>query len=322
MDLTLLIPVYNEEESVEPLYEGLVRAVSPLDLSFEILFVDDGSEDDTFRKLKALASMDPRLRVIKLKRNLGQTPATVVGFERARGRILITLDGDLQNDPADIPKFLKELDSGFDIIVGWRFDRQDKFLTRVLPSKIANRIISWITGISLHDTGCSFRAYRTELICKLPLYSDMHRFIPAMTSLTGAKIKEIKIRHNERRFGTSKYGIFRIYKVLLDLIVVRTLLGVANDPLFLFMRFGLLFMSLGIAVASFVLVTFLTQSTEFGTVFLIVGFLFASLGVFLVSTGLLIQLVYGTGSKKILSLSTLTSRIHDAPSRAGSSGGS
>lgn len=230
-DLSIIVPLYNEEESVLPLYESIVRTIDPLNVSYEILFVDDGSKDRTFFKARDLAHKDHRLRVIRFRKNYGQTAAMTAGIDQARGDILVTMDGDLQNDPADIPEFIKKIRDGHDIVCGWRHKRQDKLISRRIPSVVANWIIGKITGIPIKDNGCSLKAYRGKIIKSVPLYSDMHRFIPAMTSLAGTSVAEIKVNHHPRRFGVSKYGITRIYKVMIDLLVIKTLLSFATKPL-------------------------------------------------------------------------------------------
>ena len=244
-DLSVIVPLYNEEESVGPLYEAIVDALDPLGMAYEILFVDDGSRDATFAQGVRLAEADPRLRVIKFRKNYGQTPAMAAGIEHARGKVLVTMDGDLQNDPADIPKFLEKIDEGNDIVCGWRHKRQDKLITRKIPSVVANWIIGKITGVPIKDNGCSLKAYRADIIKSVPLYSDMHRFIPAMTSLAGTKVAEMKVNHRARKFGVSKYGISRIYKVIIDLLVIKTLLTFSTKPMHLFAAVGLVSMALG-----------------------------------------------------------------------------
>jgi glycosyltransferase involved in cell wall biosynthesis len=230
-DLSIIVPLYNEEDNVRPLFEAIAEALAPLPLTAELLLVDDGSQDATFaRALELPRDGNPKLRLIKLRRNYGQTAAMAAGIEHARGRILVTMDGDLQNDPRDIPRFLAEIDKGYDLVVGWRKARKDHW-SRVLPSKVANRLIGWITGVPIKDNGCSLKAYRAELIKEIPLYAEMHRFIPAMASLAGARIAEIEVRHHPRRFGRSKYGFSRIYKVLVDLVVIATILDFTRRPM-------------------------------------------------------------------------------------------
>ena len=203
-------------------------------MRFELIFVDDGSRDQTFDRCAALAAADPRVKVIKFRRNCGQTAAMVAGIEHAAGATLVTMDADLQNDPADIPKLLAKIREGYDLVVGWRYRRQDKLLSRRLPSVLANRLIAKVTGVDIKDNGCSLKAYRADLIKRVPLYSEMHRFIPAMSSIAGARIAQIKVHHRARQFGRSKYGLSRVYRVLADLIAIKTLLLFAARPLFCF----------------------------------------------------------------------------------------
>lgn len=236
VEISVCVPVYNEEDSVGPLYQAIVSALDPCGRSFEIVMVDDGSKDDTIPRLRALAAADSRLVIVQFRRNFGQTAAMQAGIDHARGRYLVTMDGDLQNDPADIPMMLDELEKDNDLVVGWRINRQDKFLSRKLPSKMANWLIGKVTGLPIRDNGCSLKVYRAEVIKKVPLYSDMHRFIPAMTIPFGARVAQVGVRHHARQFGESKYGLSRIFKVLLDLLVIKTLLSFAKRPLAWFMR--------------------------------------------------------------------------------------
>ena len=215
--LSVIVPFFNEQDSVAPLYLAIIGAVEPLGISFEMVFVDDRSTDATLARAVTLARADSRVRIVKFRRNYGQTAAMAAGLEHARGAILVTMDGDLQNDPADIKDLLAKIDEGFDIVVGWRYERQDKLLSRKIPSRIANWIIGKVTGVPIKDNGCSLKAYRASVIKAIPLYSEMHRFIPAMASMAGPRIAEIKVRHHARQFGVSKYGLSRIYKVALDL---------------------------------------------------------------------------------------------------------
>ncbi|HEY0341683.1 MAG TPA: glycosyltransferase family 2 protein, partial [Steroidobacteraceae bacterium] len=212
-ELSIVVPLYNEEDSLRPLYAAITHAVAPLGISFEIVFVDDGSKDGTVRVADEIARADSRVCLVKFRRNYGQTPAMAAGIAQASGDVIVTMDGDLQNDPADIGALLRKIDEGYDIVVGWRFDRQDKLVSRKIPSRIANRLIARVTGVPIKDNGCSLKAYRASLIKKIPLYSEMHRFIPAMASIAGPKIAEIKVQHHARQFGQSKYGLSRIYKV-------------------------------------------------------------------------------------------------------------
>ena len=234
--LSVIVPFYNEEDSIKPMHAAIVAAVDPLRIPYEMVFVDDGSKDATAAMADEIARGDPRVRFVKFRRNYGQTAAMAAGIEYARGEILVTMDGDLQNDPADIEHFLTKMAEGNDIVVGWRHKRQDKLISRKIPSVIANRLISRVTGVSITDNGCSLKAFRASVIKKIPLYSEMHRFIPAMASIAGPRIAEIKVRHHARQFGASKYGLSRVYKVLLDLMVIKTVSSFTSRPL-LWQRF-------------------------------------------------------------------------------------
>ena len=232
--LSVIVPFFNEEESIRAMHAAIVQAIEPLNVTFEMVFVDDGSKDRTIELALELARSDPRIKLVKFRRNYGQTPAMAAGIEHASGEILITMDGDLQNDPADIQQFLTKIDEGYDIVVGWRFNRQDKLISRKIPSKIANWIIGKVTGVPIKDNGCSLKAFRATLIKQIPLYSEMHRFIPAMASIAGPRIAEIKVRHHARQFGRSKYGLSRVYKVVLDLMVIKTIASFTPRPLLWF----------------------------------------------------------------------------------------
>lgn len=239
-DLSVVVPIYNEEDNVVLLHEAIVGALEPSGRDFEILFVDDGSRDASIARASEIAARDPRLAIVQFQRNYGQTAAMRAGIAFARGRYIVTMDGDLQNDPADIPMMLAKLDEGFDLVVGWRVNRQDKFLSRKVPSKLANWLIGKVTGLPIRDNGCSLKVYRAEVIQNVPLYSDMHRFIPAMTIPVGARIAEVGVHHRARQFGESKYGLSRIFKVLLDLLVIKALLLFARRPLSSFTKLGAL----------------------------------------------------------------------------------
>ena len=231
MYLSIVVPVFNEEDNVEPLFEAIMSSLESFAKSFEVIFVDDGSKDETFSRAKALAASDERLKLIRFRRNFGQTPAMAAGIDYARGDVIVTMDGDLQNDPRDILELVSRIEQGSDIAVGWRYQRQDKLITRKIPSKIANWIIGKVTGVPIKDNGCSLKAYRAEVIQRIPLYSEMHRFIPAMTTLAGAQISEIKVRHHARQYGKSKYGLSRVYKVLFDLLTIKTITAFSSRPL-------------------------------------------------------------------------------------------
>lgn len=234
MDLSIITPVYNEFESIELLYESIFRYVNPLNFSWELILVDDGSKDDSPAIIEKLAEKDPiHVRAVELRRNFGQTAAIAAGIDHSKGEIVVLIDADLQNDPVDIPMMLDKIHEGYDVVSGWRKNRQDGF-TRRIPSQFANKLISCITGVKLHDYGCTLKAYRREVITGFRLYGEMHRFIPVYAYSVGAKIIEVSVNHHQRRFGKAKYGLERTTKVLLDLFTVKFLTSYANKPIYLF----------------------------------------------------------------------------------------
>ena len=241
MDVSIVVPILNEEETVETLFRKIVEVMESTGRRYEIIFIDDGSTDRTAEILRELAGQSPQLRVIHFRRNFGQTAGLAAGFNRAQGDVIVTLDADLQNDPADIPMLLERIGEGYDVVSGWRRRRQDPFLTRRLPSLIANRLISKITGVRLHDYGCTLKAYRREIVRNVRLYGEMHRFIPALASWVGGSIAEVEVTHHPRRFGTSKYGMGRTIRVMLDLITVKFLLRYSTGPIQIFGKIGLVF---------------------------------------------------------------------------------
>ncbi|MDP9009220.1 MAG: glycosyltransferase family 2 protein [Pseudomonadota bacterium] len=292
--LSVIVPFYNEEDSIDPMHAAIVGAVVPLEISFEMIFVDDGSRDGTAIRGEQIARRDSRVRLIKFRRNYGQTAAMAAGIQHAHGEILITMDGDLQNDPADIGHFLEKMDEGYDIVVGWRHKRQDKLITRKIPSKMANWIIGKVTGVAIRDNGCSLKAFRSSLIKNIPLYSEMHRFIPAMASIAGPRIAEIRVRHHARRFGKSKYGLSRVYKVLLDLMVIKTVASFTARPLLWFSLLCIPLMLLG----SIGLIAGLTRFSADDHVSLPLagsGLIFLMAAVTLIASGTLGELVYKLG---------------------------
>ncbi len=229
--LSIVVPVYNEEENVRPLYEKIRSVCESIGRTYEVLFVDDGSQDNTFEVLSELRNQELHLVVIRFQKNAGQTAAMAAGFEFAQGERIISMDGDLQNDPSDIPQLLEKLDEDYDLVCGWRRERQDKFWTRRVPSVAANWIIGKVTGVAIHDNGCSLKAYRAEVIKQVPLYGEMHRFIPAMSKVVGARIAEMVVKHHPRRFGTSKYGLSRFWRVILDILAFKLILSIfARQP--------------------------------------------------------------------------------------------
>ena len=252
-ELSIVVPLYNEAESLPPLVEQLLAALRPLGRSFELVLVDDGSSDDTAAVLRHLAAQTPELVAVLLRRNYGQTPAMSAGFDASRGALIVTLDGDLQNDPADIPLLLDRLEQGFDLVSGWRHQRQDPAMSRKLPSRVANRLIARVTGVRLHDYGCSLKAYRRELVEDMNLYGELHRFLPALAFIEGARISEVKVNHRARSFGSSKYGIDRTFRVLMDLLTVWFMKRFLTRPMYVFGFGGLLSVALGLVLSLYLL---------------------------------------------------------------------
>lgn len=245
-EVSVIVPIYNEVESLPHLIQAIAQSLETQSLNYEIVCVDDGSKDGSTELLKDLARQRTDLRAVLLRRNYGQTAAMAAGFKHSRGAAIITLDADLQNDPADIPELLAKLDQGYDLVSGWRKQRQDDRLTRLLPSKIANWLIGQVTGVELHDYGCSLKAYRAELIADLNLYGELHRFIPALAAIEGAKITEVPVRHHARKFGSSKYGLGRTFRVLMDLLTVYFMKRFLTRPMHIFGWFGLISIALGV----------------------------------------------------------------------------
>src|ERR1700682_1644152 len=237
--LSVVVPLFNEEENVQPLLDELFAELAKLGRSHEVICVDDGSRDGTFAALRVIAARRPELRVIRFRLNFGPTAAMSPGIEAARGDVIVPMDGDLQNDPADIARLLAQLDAGCDVVSGWRKNRKDREFGRKLPSRLANRLISAISGVRLHDYGCSLKAYRRDVLRDVKLYGEMHRFIPIYASWQGARVTELEVNHRARRAGRSKYGLSRTFKVVLDLLVVKFLASYATKPIYVFGGFGL-----------------------------------------------------------------------------------
>ena len=299
MDLSVVVPVYNEEESVALLCEKLHAAVSGLGISYEIVLVDDGSHDRTWELLKELSHKYPCLRLIQFRRNFGQTAAMSAGFRESKGEVVVTLDADLQNDPADIPKLLELMKQGNDVVSGWRKDRKDPFINRRLPSILANALISKITGVHLHDYGCTLKAYRREVMQNVHLYGEMHRFIPALANWMGGKVTEVPVNHQARQFGTSKYGIARTFKVVLDLFTVKFLLHYSKGPMQIFGKIGMWFGVPGVLMLGWMVLahlSYLLFGTEVGSMlvkrpFWVIGsFMLIFCGIQFVCMGLLAEL--------------------------------
>lgn len=295
-ELSLVIPVRNESPNIIPLYDELTTTLARGGRSYEIIIIDDGSTDDTFERLAALQSSDPRLRVIRFRRNFGQTAAFAAGFAFARGRLVVTADGDLQNDPADVQRMADKIEQeGYDIVCGWRKDRKDKMITRRLPSVVANKLISWATGVDLHDYGCSLKVFRAEVVKPMRLYGEMHRFLPAIASQFGVRVAEVVVNHRARTAGTSKYGLSRTIRVILDLLTVKFLLSYSTRPLQIFGLLGLSAGVLGGAILGWLGYLRLFAHQGIGDrPLLLLGMLLVFIGVQLVTFGLLAELLTRT----------------------------
>ncbi len=299
IDLSIIAPVYNEVDNVEPLYRNLQASLARLGRSYEIILIDDGSTDGTWEKLTALAGTSQVLRLIRFRRNFGQTAAMSAGLDHARGEIIITMDADLQNDPDDIPLLLEQIKRGFDVVSGWRKDRKDALIHRRLPSMAANALISWITDVHLHDFGCTLKAYRREVMKDVRLYGDLHRFIPALASWVGGSVTEVVVKHHSRQHGKSKYGLTRVIRVILDLLTVSFLLRYSKSPIQIFGKWGLLTGLVGLFLLVF-MVTANLFANLFGTEFaagllkrpfwVITSFMLIFFGIQFISMGLLSEI--------------------------------
>ena len=296
MDLSLVVPVYNEEANLPLLFDRVKQALNPLKKLWEVVFVDDGSSDKSFEVLKSLAKKDPRrVRIVSFRRNFGQTAAISAVIDHAQGETIVLLDADLQNDPADIPRLLEKLDEGFDLVSGWRKDRKDNHLTRTIPSAMANWIISRVTGVHLHDFGCTLKAYHREALAGFRLYGEMHRFIPVFAHSVGARITEMPVSHHQRKFGRANYGLERTLKVLLDLFTVKFLLEYSHKPIRLFGGAGMGLSSIGAAILFYLFIrrVFFGVSV-FGSPMFIIGVMFFILGFQSILLGLIAELLART----------------------------
>src|SRR5918994_495483 len=294
-ELSIVIPVLNESPNIKQLYDELTTTLVRGGRSYEIIVIDDGSTDDTFEQLAALQSRDPHLRVIRFRRNFGQTAAFAAGIAHARGRLIVTADGDLQNDPRDIPAMVALVEQGNDIVCGWRKDRKDTFVTRRVPSMLANKLISWATGVELHDYGCSLKVFRTEVVKPLRLYGEMHRFIPAIASQMGVRIAEMVVNHRPRRAGATKYGLGRTVRVLLDLATVKFLLSYSTRPLQIFGLLGLITGSVGGIITAYLAYIRLFTTQGIGDrPLLLLGVMLIFIGVQLLTFGLLAEVLART----------------------------
>ena len=301
VELSVVVPIYNELLNIEPLYEAVRNALADFPRSWELVLVDDGSTDGSREKLQGLAQRDRRVRVVLFRRNFGQSAAMAAGFEHARGRVIVTMDGDLQNDPADIPALLEKLDEGYDVVSGWRKNRQDKLFVRKVPSWLANRLICSVTGVKLHDTGCSLKAYRREIIDRIRLYGELHRFIPALARIEGARITELPVRHHPRRFGKSKYNITRTYKVLMDLLTLNIFLKYERNPLYFFGWLAILSLVAGLVAFGGMAVQVWNGSADPGVmnVLLTVTFVLLVSGVQFTLLGLVAKLIVASGDRRL-----------------------
>jgi glycosyltransferase involved in cell wall biosynthesis len=292
IELSVVIPIRNEAPCLEELHRELTHTLSAWGRPYEIIVVDDGSTDDSFAILARLQTIDPHIRVLRFRRNFGQTAAFSAGFAHARGRLIVTSDGDLQNDPHDIPEMVKTLEDGqLDIVCGWRKDRKDAFLSRLVPSMIANKLISWATGVPLHDYGCSLKVFRAEIVKPLKLYGEMHRFIPAIASEQGVSIAEVVVNHRRRRHGTSNYGISRTVRVILDLLTVKFLLSYSTRPVQIFGLIGLAMAIPGTLITGYLAFVRVIGAQAIGNrPLLLFGILLIFTGVQLITLGLLAEL--------------------------------
>lgn len=294
-DISIVVPIYNEVESIPHLIDAIASSVRDQNINYEIVCVDDGSSDGSTEVLRSMARERDDLRAILLRRNYGQTPAMAAGFQYAQGNIIVTMDGDLQNDPADIPRLLEKIHEGYDLVSGWRKERQDDALTRLLPSKIANWIIGRVTGVKLHDYGCSLKAYRTELVADMNLYGELHRFLPALAFIEGARITEMPVRHHARRFGSSKYGLGRTFRVVMDLLTIFFMKKFLTRPMHVFGIVGLASMGLGTVIGLYLTILKLGFGQSIGDrPLLILAVLMVVAGIQIFCFGLLAELLMRT----------------------------
>lgn len=295
LDLSVIAPIYNESESIPSLLEAIFNALQDLPISYELICVDDGSNDGSGELLKQQAGVRKNLIVVLLRRNYGQTPAMAAGFNYARGRTIITLDGDLQNDPADIPHLMAKLNEGYDLVSGWRQHRQDNVITRLLPSKIANWLIGRVTGVKIHDYGCSLKAYRAELVRDMNLYGELHRFLPALAFIEGARITEMPVNHHARRYGKSKYGLGRTLRVLMDLFTIYFMKKFLTRPMHVFGAFGMVSTLSGIGLSIYLGLIKFGLGKEIGSrPLLFLAIVLFLTGIQLFSFGLLAELLMRT----------------------------
>ncbi len=292
--ISIIIPVYNESESIGFLLDEVINVMSFHEFNFELIVVNDGSKDNTYQVLKELTLKIKELSVIDLRKNYGQTAAMSAGFDNSKGDIIITLDGDLQNDPNDIPTLISEINNGYDLICGWRIDRKDKLINRKIPSKIANKLIAHVTGLKLHDYGCSLKAFKKEIIDDIKLYGELHRFLPVLAHIEGARIKEIKVNHRSRQYGTSKYGIDRTFRVLMDLLTVWFMTKFLTRPMYGFGFVGIISIFISLAMSAYLIVLKIMGEDIGNRPLLMFALILGIAGVQLFSFGLLSELTIRT----------------------------
>ena len=292
--ISIIIPVFNESESIGYLLDEIKNVMESNKFHFELIVVNDGSRDNTLSVLEELTLQIKELSVISLRKNYGQTAAMSAGFDNSKGNILITLDGDLQNDPNDIPKLISEINKGYDLICGWRFDRKDKLINRRIPSKVANKLIAKVTGLKLHDYGCSLKAFRKEIVNDVKLYGELHRFLPVLANIEGARIKEVKVNHRSRKYGSSKYGIDRTFRVLMDLFTVWFMTKFLTRPMYGFGFFGIISIFISLGMTSYLLVVKVLGEDIGNRPMLMFALILGIAGVQLFSFGLLSELLMRT----------------------------
>lgn len=298
--ISLVVPLYNEEENVRLLYDKIHAVLAGLGQSYEMVFVDDGSKDRTFEILKSIHDENPNVRIIKFRGNFGQSAAMAAGFQAAQGQVVFAMDGDLQNDPQDIPRLLAKLEEGYDVVSGWRKNRKDKLIIRKVPSRIANKLICSVTGVKLHDTGCSLKAFRSEIIKRINLYGELHRFIPALAKIEGARITEMVVTHHPRQFGKSKYNITRTFRVIVDLMAMNLFIRYLQTPLRFFGKIGALFITFGLMSILWMMYrVYLFHKPMIDINILLTSlFLFMATGVQFFVWGLLADLIVRTGKRR------------------------
>ena len=308
--LSIIIPVFNEQDNIKLMFDSITKTVNSIKYNYEIIFIDDGSQDQTLDILEILSKKNSNLKVVSFSRNFGQTAALSAGINISSGDIIIPMDGDLQNDPSDIPRLIDKIESGYDVVSGWRKDRQDLLISRKIPSFIANKIISKVTGVYLHDYGCSIKAYRSSLIKNIRLYGELHRFVPVLAHMLGAKITEIEVKHHERKYGKTKYGINRVFKVILDLFVLKFILGYETKPIYFFGGFAFI----TFLASAFLMFLAIFLKISYNTSFVETPLLLSSLFVFLfgfisLMMGLIADIVmrtyYESQSKDVFRISKL-----------------